>query len=300
MTEPPAIDAALVGALIAEQFPEWAELPVTQLIPGGWDNRTFRLGEELSVRLPSSEAYAPQVEKEQRWLPALAPQLPLSIPEPVGLGRTSARFPLPWSVYRWLPGRPPSADLIAEDVAFAVRLGDFLAALQKADATGGPPPGAHNFFRGDSPQVYEAQTLHAIGVLGDTIDADAAREVWRAATSTRWDDAPVWFHGDVSEGNLLVDERGQLTAVIDFGTSGVGDPACDLVIGLTTMRGAAREAFREQRGLDPDAWARARGWAIWKALIVAAGLSGSHSPATEQRRARCTIARVIDDHRRSE
>ena len=289
------IDVELVTALVADQFPEWGHLPITQVLPGGWDNRTFRLGDELSVRLPSNEGYGLQVQKEQRWLPILAPQLRMPVPEPVGIGRASERFPFPWSVYRWLPGRAASADLIAHDTTFAADLGDFLADLQRADASGGPLPGAHNFSRGDSPAVYDAQTRHAIEALGDTIDAAVVGEVWDAALSTRWQAEPVWFHGDVSEGNLLVDGR-RLAAVIDFGTSGIGDPACDLVIGLTTFRGQAREAFRQHRALDADTWARARGWAIWKALIVAAGMAGSHSPETEALKARRTIDAVIEDH----
>lgn len=292
---PVTIDVELVGALVSEQFPRWSHLPITQVLPGGWDNRTFRLGDELSVRLPSNEGYVLQVEKEQRWLPVLAPQLPVPVPEPVGFGRASERFPFPWSVYRWLPGRPASADLIAHDTTFAAELGDFLVELQRADASGGPLPGAHNFLRGDSPAVYDTETRRAVAALGDTIDAGIVSEVWDAALSTRWHEEPVWFHGDVSEGNLLVD-GGRLGAVIDFGTSGIGDPACDLVIGLTTFRGDAREAFREHRALDPDTWARARGWAIWKALIVAAGLAGSHSPASEELKARRTIDAVIEDH----
>jgi aminoglycoside phosphotransferase (APT) family kinase protein len=290
------IDAQLVTALVAEQFPGWSDLPVAQVLPGGWDNRTFRLGDELSVRLPSSEAYVLQVEKEQRWLPILAPQLSMPVPLPVGLGRPSERFPFPWSVYRWLPGHVASADLIAHDEAFAADLGGFLAELQRADASGGPPPGAHNFFRGNSPAVYDEQTRRAIAALGDTIDTAIVREIWEAALSTRWTADPVWFHGDVSEGNLLV-EGERLAAVIDFGTSGIGDPACDLVIAFTTFRGVARKAFRAHRGLDEATWARARGWAIWKALIVAAGMAGSHSPETEARKARRTIEAVIEDHR---
>ncbi|MBT2483483.1 aminoglycoside phosphotransferase family protein [Microbacterium sp. ISL-108] len=269
------------------------------MLPGGWDNRTFRLGDDLSVRLPSSEGYVLQVEKEQRWLPVLGPRLPLAIPEPVGIGRASERFPHPWSVYRWLPGRPPEREQVADDVTLAAALADFLVALQRADAAGGPLPGPHNFLRGDSPRVYEADTLRAIEALGATIDAPAVREVWQAATATTWQEPAVWFHGDVSEGNLLVDDGGRLSAVIDFGTAGIGDPACDLVVAFTTMRGEAREAFREHRGLDGDTWARARGWAIWKALIVAAGFAGSHSPESEVRRARRTIDEVLEDHRRT-
>lgn len=291
----PTIDVQLVTALVSEQFPEWSRLPITPVLPGGWDNRTFRLGDELSVRLPSSESYMLQVEKEQRWLPILAPRLPVPVPEPVGFGQPSQRFPFPWSVYRWLPGHAASADLIADDTTFAAELGDFLSDLQRADASGGPLPGAHNFFRGDAPAVYDAETRRAMAALGDTIDAGAVGDVWDAALATRWSGEPVWFHGDVSEGNLLVDGR-RLSAVIDFGTSGIGDPACDLVIGLTTFRGDAREAFREHRGLDADTWARARGWALWKALIVAAGLAGSHSPESEALKARRTIDAVVEDH----
>lgn len=291
----PVIDAELVTTLIAEQFPQWSDLPVTQVVPGGWDNRTFRLGDELSVRLPSNESYVLQVEKEQRWLPVLARQLSVPVPVPVGSGRPSERFPFPWSVYRWLPGHVASADLIARDATFAAGLARFLVELQRADASDGPVPGAHNFFRGDSPAVYDEETRQAISALGGTIDAAVVTEVWDAALSTRWDAAPVWFHGDVSEGNLLV-EGGRLAAVIDFGTSGIGDPACDLVIALTTFRGEAREAFRAERGLDEATWARARGWAIWKALIVAAGMAGSHSPESEALKARRTIDAVIEDH----
>ncbi|WP_200894759.1 aminoglycoside phosphotransferase family protein [Microbacterium sp. SA39] len=291
------IDEDLVESLIAEQFPQWSGLPVAQALPGGWDNRTFRLGDDLSVRLPSSSAYVLQVEKEQRWLPVLAPRLPLAIPEPVGIGHPADRFPHPWSVYRWLPGRPPETALIERDPMFAASLGEFLAALERVDAQDGPAPGVHNFFRGDSPAVYADETLSAIEVLGATIDASAVREVWEAAVETRWQGEPVWFHGDVSEGNLLVDEDGRLSAVIDFGTSGIGDPVCDLVIGVVTMRGAARQAFREHRALGADAWARARGWAMWKALVVAAGSAGSHSPESEARKARAAIDAIIEDHR---
>jgi hypothetical protein len=187
MDVPATIDVPLVAALISEQFPRWSHLPITQVQPGGWDNRTFRLGDELSVRLPSTAGYVLQVEKEQRWLPILASQLPLPVPEPVGFGQASERFPFPWSVYRWLPGRPESADLIAHDTAFAADLGDFLTKLQRVDASGGPLPGAHNFFRGDSPAVYDAETRRAIAALGDTIDATVVGEIWDAALSTRWE-----------------------------------------------------------------------------------------------------------------
>ena len=292
------IDTALVKRLVSEQFPKWADLPISPVESDGWDNRTFRLGDRLSVRLPSAAGYAAQVDKEQYWLPRLAPQLPLPIPEPVALGQPDAGYPWKWSIYRWLEGEPARPDGIADLGEFATTLGEFLAALQKADATGGPPPGEHNFFRGGSPGVYDAETREALTILGDTIDSDAARDVWETARATEWTLPPVWFHGDISRGNLLVAD-GRLSAVIDFGTAGVGDPACDLAIAWMFFDDESREAFRAALPVDDGTWARGRGWTIWKALIVAAGLAGSNSPDFEAS-SRRVIDRVIGDHLRAD
>jgi len=261
------VDADLVRRLVAAQFPHWAGLPVTPVVPGGHDHRTFRLGDELSVRLPSGEGYAQQVAKEQRWLPVLAPRLPLAIPQPVAHGAPGDGYPFEWSVYRWLEGEPAMAGTIADPVALAVELAGFLRALGAADAAGGPPPGPHNFHRGGPVAFYEAESLRAIETLGGRIPREAALAVWEDAVASPWEGEPVWFHGDVAEGNLLLRD-GRLAAVIDFGTSGVGDPACDTVIAWTLLRGRARAAFREALGADDATWARGRGWALWKALIT--------------------------------
>ena len=277
------MDADLVRRLVAAQFPQWAGLPVTPVVPGGHDHRTFRLGDELSVRLPSGEAYARQVAKEQRWLPVLAPRLPLAIPQPVAHGAPGEGYPHEWSVYRWLEGEPATAETIADPVALAVELAGFLRALGAADAAGGPPPGPHNFHRGGPVAFYEAETLRAIEAVGDRIPREAVLAVWRRAVESAWDGEPVWFHGDVAEGNLLLRD-GRLAAVIDFGTSGVGDPACDTVIAWTLLRGRSRAAFRSTLGADDATWARGRGWALWKALIT------YDNPA-----AQATLAEVLGD-----
>ena len=261
------MDADLVRRLVAAQFPHWAGLPVTPVVPGGHDHRTFRLGDELSVRLPSAEGYAQQVAKEQRWLPVLAPRLPLAIPQPVAHGAPGDGYPFEWSVYRWLEGEPAMAGTIADPVGLAVELAGFLRALGAADAAGGPPPGPHNFHRGGPVAFYEAESLRAIETLGDRIPREAVLSVWEDAVASSWAGDAVWFHGDVAEGNLLLRD-GRLAAVIDFGTSGVGDPACDTVIAWTLLRGRARAAFREALGADDATWARGRGWALWKALIT--------------------------------
>jgi aminoglycoside phosphotransferase (APT) family kinase protein len=263
----PPIEVAVVRRLIATQFPQWAHLPVRPAPAQGWDNRTFRLGETMLVRLPSAAEYALAVSKEQRWLPVLAPHLPLPIPVPLAVGEPGSGYPHPWSVYRWLEGSPAASAAIADLDSFAVALADFLLALQQVDPAGGPAPGVHNWYRGGPLLTYDRQMVDAVGALDNS---DTIREVWRAALAARWDRPPVWFHGDVAAGNLLVAD-GKLSAVIDFGTCGVGDPACDLAIAWTLLSGSSRETFRRRLSVDPAMWLRGQGWALWKAVITASG-----------------------------
>jgi aminoglycoside phosphotransferase (APT) family kinase protein len=288
------IDAALVRRLIAAQFPRWADLPLRPVETGGWDNRTFHLGEHMTVRLPSAAQYALQVEKEHRWLPKLAPLLPLPIPVPLAKGAPADGYPWQWSVYRWLEGEAATVGRIADLPRFATALAELLNALRRIDPSGGPPPGRHNFFRGGPLMVYDAETRQAIAALEGRVDTDAASAVWEAALGIGWAGPPVWFHGDVASGNLLVEE-GRLSAVIDFGTSGVGDPACDLAIAWTLFGGESRDAFRAALRLDEATWARGRGWTLWKGLItLAEHIDTNPSQAVEARR---VIDEVLAEHR---
>ena len=287
------IDASLVRRLVAAQFPQWAHLPIEPVEAGGVDNRTFHLGAEMTARLPSAEGYILQVEKEQRWLPKLAPLLPLPIPVPLAKGAPAEDYPWRWSVYRWIEGETAKTGRIADLCQFATDLAQFLTALYRIDPNGGPPPGQHNFFRGGPLTVYGAETRQALADLEGTIDIEAANAVWEAALAAKWPGPPVWFHGDIAWGNLLVRD-GRLSAVIDFGTSGVGDPSCDLAIAWTLFRGESREIFRSSLGLDDATWARGRGWTLWKALItLAEHLDTNHSEAKESRR---VIDEVLSDH----
>lgn len=267
MSERPPIDAPLASRLVAEQFPQWAELEVRPVVPGGWDNRTFRLGEELSLRLPSAAGYVAQVRKEQEWLPRLAEGLSLPIPTPVALGAPGAGYPWEWSVYRWLPGEPGSFAGLADPVEFAGEVAGFLRELQAIDVTGGPPAGQHNFFRGGLLAVYDAETRAALEALEGQVETARALTLWEEALAAPWEGPPVWVHGDLSPSNVLL-RGGRLGAVIDFGCLGVGDPACDLVLAWTLFRGQSRAAFLASAPADPPMWARARGWALWKALIT--------------------------------
>jgi aminoglycoside phosphotransferase (APT) family kinase protein len=262
------ITSELVSRLVDAQFPQWADLPIRPVDVDGWDNVTFRLGEYMSVRLPSSLSYVEQVDKEHRWLPVLARQLPLPIPEPLAKGEPGCGFPRPWSVYRWIDGQTAETGQIADLCEFAADLADFLAALYKVDPAGGPPPGTHNFFRGGSPAYYNAETRAALSALHGLIDTDLAAEVWEAALQAPAVGPPVWFHGDAQPGNLLLNAAGRLHAVIDFGTSGIGDPACDTTIAWTFLSGDSQRVFKDRLPVDDAVWTRGRGWAIWKAMIV--------------------------------
>jgi len=287
------IDRSLVTRLVAAQFPQWAGLPIRPVEPDGWDNRTFRLGEDKAVRLPSSEAYAAQVKKEQRWLPRLAPLLPLPIPIPLAMGHPSEGYPWHWSIYQWLEGDFATIEHIADLQQLATTLAQFLTALYRIDPAGGPPPGKHNFFRGGSLAVYDSETRHAIACLEGRMDAHAATAVWEAALKATYHGPPVWLHGDVSAGNLLVKE-GQLWAVIDFGCSAVGDPACDLAIAWTLFSGKSRAAFRAALPVDDATWARGIGWALWKALIIVA--DHVHTTPLEEGKAQHVIDEILADH----
>lgn len=290
------IDVSLVRRLITSQFPRWADLTIKPVEPGGWDNRTFLLGENMSVRLPSAVQYTANVEKEQHWLPKLAPLLPLQISAPLAMGKPGEGYPWHWSVYKWLDGNTAAIERIDNLPQFATQLGEFLAALQRIDAAGGPLAGAHNFYRGGLLSTYEAETRNAIRILSDKIDADAVTAVWNTALASTWHETPVWVHGDVAFDNLLI-VNGKLSAVIDFGGINVGDPACDLVIAWTLFRGESRDAFRAALALDNDTWARARGWALWKALIICALLPGINPLRVEE--SWQTIDEVLADHKES-
>lgn len=287
------INVSLVEKLIASQFPQWASLPIEPVALGGVDNRTFHLGKEMSIRLPSAEGYAAQVKKEQQWLPQLAPLLPLPIPTPLAMGVPAHGYPWHWSVYRWLEGETAAIERIDDLGQFAIALAHFLTALQQIDPTGGPNPGAHNFYRGGSLTVYDADTRQSAAILEDEIDTNAVNAVWEAALKATWHSSPVWFHGDVSAGNLLVN-KGQLGAVIDFGCSGVGDPACDLTIAWTLLSGKSRELFRAALAVDQATWARGRGWALWKALITL--VEHIKTNPVEASKARSVINQVLSDH----
>jgi aminoglycoside phosphotransferase (APT) family kinase protein len=262
------VDVALVGRLLAAQFPQWADLPIEPVHSAGTDNAIYRVGDVLAVRLPRRQGVSRQVDKEQQWLPRLAPHLPLAIPLPLALGRPDEDYPWQWSVYQWLAGENATTFRIVDEGQAARDLAHFIAALQRIDPTAGPPSGPQNFFRGVPLAMRDAPTRAAISELSGMLDTIALTTAWEAALHAPvWDGPPVWIHGDLSPLNLLV-QQGQLSAVIDFGGLSVGDPACDLIVAWNLLSAQTRDVLRAALQVDDATWARGRGWALSVGLIA--------------------------------
>jgi aminoglycoside phosphotransferase (APT) family kinase protein len=280
------IDAALVAALVAEQHPEAADQPVN-IIGNGWDNVIARVGTEWMVRLPRRAASAPLIEHEQRWLPTLAPHLPLPVPVPIVRGTPSLGFPWNWSVCHWLPGQSAAEAPPTDLAAAADTLGQFVAALHvvaPADAPANPVRGVALRHRAEAVE----QRLPS---FADIIDVPLVRALWERLSATpTWDGAPMWLHGDLHPSNLLT-LAGSLSAVIDWGDITAGDPATDLALAWMMFDESDRHRFRASIGADDSTWRRAAGWALSLSLAYLTGDDSSSMPAIGRR----TLARVIDE-----
>lgn len=290
------IDVSLVNRLIAGQFPQWGDLPIMPVDSSGTDNVIFRLGDDMAVRLPRVEWGISQVEKEQRWLPILAPHLPLDIPAPLALGMPAEGYSWCWSVYHWLEGKDATIGSLDDPYQAATTLAQFVTALQRIDSTGGPTPGQHNSCRGVPLAMRDPSVHAAIANLHNTIDTDLAAKAWEAALQAPvWQGPDVWIHGDLHAGNLLVD-RGQLSAVIDFGCLGVGDPACDWMFAWNLLSVETRNVFRSALSVDDATWARGRGWALSLGLIALPYYQSSNPVLAGI--ARRMIDEVLADHKK--
>jgi aminoglycoside phosphotransferase (APT) family kinase protein len=256
------VDEALVRALLAEQMPDLAALPL-RLVASGWDNVIYRLGDDLVARLPRRSLAAALVEHELQWLPVLAPRLPLPIPAPVRAGRPGHGYPWAWSVCPWLPGVVAEEAEIGDPARAATILGAFVAAMHQ------PAPGdaPANPFRGVPLRDRAEVVLERIKTLDDMIDAASVRSCWEDLLATpEWSGPPLWLHGDLHPLNVLV-ENGRPSAVIDFGDLTAGDPATDLSVAWMMFTPETRQRFRDTTGnVDDNTWHRARGWALALAL----------------------------------
>lgn len=259
-------DVKLVRRLLIAQFPQWKEFSIQPVPSAGTDNALYRLGDDMVVRLPRIHWAVGQVEKEHEWMLKLAPHLPLAVPFPLEMGEPGEGYPWHWSIYRWLEGENRTRETLTNPEQTAIDLAEFLLALQHIDTTGGPLATEHE-LRGEPLATRDDDTREAIIALHDMIDINAVTKVWETTLqSPEWGRAPVWFHGDLLPGNLLF-KNGELSAVIDFGGLGVGDPACDLMIAWSLFSAEGRDVFRTALVVDDATWARGRGHALSQALI---------------------------------
>jgi aminoglycoside phosphotransferase (APT) family kinase protein len=289
------IDLPLVARLIATQFPQWADLPLSPVLSAGTDNAIYRLGDEMAVRLPRVAGAVGDVEKEQCWLPRLSPHLPLATPTPLGSGRPGEGYPWPWSVCRWLVGESAQERRITDEEPAARDLAHFITDLQRVSIAGWPPPGPPSSPRGGPLSRRDARTRAATAQLSDKVNVACVTLAWEAALQAPvWDGPPVWTHGDLLPGNLLV-HGGRISAVIDFGCLGIGDPACDLIVAWALLSARTRAIFRDALAVDEATWARGRGWALSIGLIALPYYQDTNPVFAAT--ARRTIAEVLADHR---
>jgi aminoglycoside phosphotransferase (APT) family kinase protein len=284
----PTVDEALARKLVATQFPHWADLSLTPVVPGGSDHAIYRLGTELTVRIPRHAGAMRQARKEAKWLPRLAPSLPLAVPVPEAVGEPGFGYPWPWAVHRWTPGETATVEALGESVECAETLAGFLAALQGCaidDAADDPDCR----YDDDGLADRDAGTRERIADVASTFDAPAMIELWDAALAApAWHRPPIWFHGDFHTGNVLT-SHGRLSAVLDFGSVGVGDPARDMMIAYTLLGPKTRDVFRTELGVDDATWTRGRGWAL------ATGLSAYTAYAATQPWVKAGTTRQINE-----
>ena len=288
------ITLELARKLVAAQFPEYAHLKVTEVEQQGHDNRTYRIGDNMLIRMPTAESYALSVLKEQELLPKLAKHLKIAIPVPIKMGVSSADYPYAFSIYKWLEGRSANQARLdnnaLENIAF--ELATFLKELQEITDVKGLEPGHHNWWRGSHVSIYDKGAREQIANLADIMDVNSALDLWEKACATKWQSSPVWVHGDFAVGNILIKDN-KLSGVIDFGGTAVGDPACDLVIAWTYLSGKASEIFIREINLDDATWLRARAWALWKATFELCQIKDKDSfEADLQKR---IIGRILDN-----
>ena len=256
------VNLSFVRDLINEQFPEYSLLPITPVSSIGTVNHVYRLGQELYIRLPRVKEWA-DIEKEWRWIPYLAPHLKLQIPEPVALGKPNASYPVNWAIYKWIEGNNYSEELIHDEREVAKDLANFVNEMHSVDVPDDAPKA------GRLPLLeLNKRTIECIVEADDIQDRDKVLAAWEdSCKASVWNGHSVWIHADLLRTNLLV-HSGRLSAVIDFGGVGIGDPAFDLIPAWSIFNFEGRKIFKNSINADKDTWLRARGYALHQAVLI--------------------------------
>lgn len=291
----PDVDLPLVRALVDGAMPQWSDLPLRLLAATGTDHHLYRLGDDLVVRLPRVDWATDQVDRDARWLPHLAPHLDVALPEQIAVGAPSLGYPWEWSVCHWIPGRTPDRRDPRDRAALAEPLGRFCRALHGVPDGGGPRSGV-DVSRGVPLVDRDAITREAIEAVADELHAPSLLAAWEESLAVAAYDGPgAWFHGDLLAGNLILGPGGDgadtLVGVIDWGPSGVGDPATDAAAGWALLSADERDRFRAAAGYDDAAWLRGRGWAMSTALVALPYYRSRSRALADQ--ARRTLAEVL-------
>jgi aminoglycoside phosphotransferase (APT) family kinase protein len=278
----------VVSRLVAEQFPEWAGLPVRALPSAGTVHGVYRLGDDLCARLPLTPRFVDDLAAERTVLDEVAPRLPLAVPRPVADGVPGFGYPFRWAIYRWIPGDVYSDRAVRDEAEAAVALAEFVHALRRVPVTDLTPRAG----RRPLADLDEA-TRRAIVEAGDDVDGPACRAAWRRALAApAWDGVRIRIHADLLRPNLLL-RTGRLHAVLDFGAAGAGDPATDVIAAWAVFGPVGRRAYRDALRVDPADWARARGIALHQALLGIPYYRRSHPTfAALMRR---TVGQVLSD-----
>jgi aminoglycoside phosphotransferase (APT) family kinase protein len=262
------IDAPLVRALVRSQFPELARLRPRRVRSGGTENAVFRLGDELSLRLPLRPSAVDSLRKEIRWLPEIARHCRLPVPEIVAVGEASQGYPFPSAVVRWLRGDDALTARFASLDETADALADFVAGLRAADPMSVPPPSTEGFVRGGPLTERESSVDAALPRCTGLLDVSAAASLWAdGLAAPEWTGPPVWLHADLIPGNLLVVD-GRLAGVLDFGAMASGDPAYDVTPAWNILDPPSRRRFRAALDVDEATWRRARGLVVSGAILA--------------------------------
>ncbi|MFC9446451.1 aminoglycoside phosphotransferase family protein [Bacillus cereus] len=262
------IEERLVRRLLVDQFPRWAELPLRKVEPVGTVNAVFRLGDEYSIRLARREGPTTPGGREFLWLPKIAPLVPLEIPVPIAQGRPNNEYPWFWEIHSWLKGETVPIEALDEMQA-ARDLAEFVLALQQVDPTGGPLGRGIPLAQRNKDFRYWLARFN-----GDP----AVSAVWESALSAPpWNGPPVWHHGDLDVRNWLVRDK-RISGVIDWGTMGIGDPACDVMVAWKLHSPEARDVFLDATLTDDATLARARGWVVSQAVAILAYYTPQNNP----------------------